>query len=172
MASLDFGRPEPSHPPSRWPPPSRPNSSTAWAGGNMSASPATISVVALQIDGDELPAFGERREVGAEHLDRSETAMQQDERSAGSVGLVIELDAVHVRVVAQAIRLASPGALRGARAWCLSLHGAGGRNDRGDGERRGHGSGTHCRVSSGVLATGLEALFSKHDERGSQKSTG
>src|SRR3989442_12276693 len=124
----------------------------------------------LQVDGDDLPAFGERREVGAEHLDRSETAVQQDERSAGAVGLVIELDAVHVRVVAHTVRLTSPGALRGARDWCLSLHGR--CDDGGGAERRGHGTTTNCRVSSCVLATAPEAPFSEHDERGSAKSTG
>src|SRR5439155_20886001 len=45
--------------------------------------------VALQVDGDHLAALGERREVGAKHLDGAETAVQQDERSAGSVDLVI-----------------------------------------------------------------------------------
>src|SRR5207249_5714819 len=56
------------------------------------------SAVALQVDADDLTAFRERREVGAEHLDGAETAVQQDQRPARAVDLVVELDVVHVRV--------------------------------------------------------------------------
>jgi hypothetical protein len=56
------------------------------------------SAVALQVDADDLPTLGERGEVGAERLDRAEAAVQQDERAARSVDLVVELDAIHVCV--------------------------------------------------------------------------
>ena len=67
--------------------------------------------VALEVDADDLPSPGERGEIGAEHLDRAEPAVQQDERPARSMDLVVELDAVHVRVAADALRFAPPGAL-------------------------------------------------------------
>src|SRR5206468_10385091 len=56
------------------------------------------SAVALHIDADDLPAFCERREVGAEHLYGAETAVQQDHRPARAVDLGVESDAVHVCV--------------------------------------------------------------------------
>ena len=65
----------------------------------------------LQIDADHLVALRQYGQVGSEHLDRAEPAVQQDQRSAGPVDLVVELDAVHVGVVAFAFRLASPLAL-------------------------------------------------------------
>jgi len=46
--------------------------------------------MSLQIDDDDLPALRERREVGAEHRRRAETAVQQDERVPCSVNLVKE----------------------------------------------------------------------------------
>src|SRR5688572_21142536 len=53
--------------------------------------------VALQIDTDDLPPLRERRKIGTEHLGRAEPAVQEDERPAGPVDLVVELDAVDVR---------------------------------------------------------------------------
>ena len=100
--------------------------------------------VALQVDGDDLPAVGERGKVGPEHLERAEAAMQQDERSARSSGLVIELDAVHVGVVAHALRPAAPCALRVAPDRCLRAEGS--CSQRQDGKTRG--DAVHCHVSS------------------------
>jgi hypothetical protein len=45
-------------------------------------------------------AFGERREIGAKHLDRSQTAVQQNEGSARAANLVVKLDPVHLGVAA------------------------------------------------------------------------
>ncbi len=50
--------------------------------------------VPLQIDADHLPAFGEGRQYGSEHFDGIEAAMQQDERFAFAVNLIIDFDAV------------------------------------------------------------------------------
>ena len=66
------------------------------------------TAMALQVDCDDLPALGERREVGSEHRGRAQAAVEQDERPARSVGLVVELDPVHVGVAAHTFRLASP----------------------------------------------------------------
>ena len=54
--------------------------------------------VPLQVDADDLPALRQRRKVGAEHLGRTETAVQEDQRPTTSVNLVVELDAIDVRV--------------------------------------------------------------------------
>ena len=118
--------------------------------------------MALQVDGDHLAALGERREVGAKHLDGAETAVQQDERSARAVALVVQLDAVHVGVMAGAIRLAPPGALCCALGRRLSTDR--GHADRGDDQHCGHGAGkgdcsgrrTHSCLSS--LRVGLRRL--------------
>jgi uncharacterized protein YndB with AHSA1/START domain len=47
-----------------------------------------------KLDGDYLATLGERRQHRAEHLDRHEAAMQQHQRFAAAVDLVIELDIV------------------------------------------------------------------------------
>ena len=64
--------------------------------------------VPLQIDADDLPALGECREVRAEHIDRAEPAVQQDQRPARPVDLVVELDAIHVRIAHCRITSRSP----------------------------------------------------------------
>jgi len=53
----------------------------------------------LQIGGDDLPPFCEQRENFAEHLDRADAAMQQDQRFPGAVDLVVHLETVHLGVV-------------------------------------------------------------------------
>jgi hypothetical protein len=69
------------------------------------------AAVSLQIDSDDLAAFRKGRQGGAEHRYCAETAVQKDKRMSCSEGLVVELDAVHVRIFADAFRLASPRAL-------------------------------------------------------------
>jgi hypothetical protein len=54
----------------------------------------------LQIDTDNLPAFRELRQDLAEHLDRAETPVQQDQRFPLAMDLVVKLEPVHRSVVA------------------------------------------------------------------------
>ena len=51
--------------------------------------------IGLQTDGDNLPAFCEQQQGLAEHLDRAGAAMQQDQRLADAVDLVVYAEAVH-----------------------------------------------------------------------------
>ncbi len=51
--------------------------------------------VGLQIDSDDLPVLGEGRQQFAEHLDRANAAMQQDQRLSGAVDLIVQMEAVH-----------------------------------------------------------------------------
>src|SRR5438045_1668886 len=88
------------------------------------------TAVALQIDGDDLPTLRERRQVGTKHRARAQSAVQQDERITRSLDLVVELDAVHVGVVANTPGLASPFALRFALRLVLAS---------GDSPRTAHG---------------------------------
>jgi hypothetical protein len=53
--------------------------------------------VRLKVYADDLAAGSQRRHGRAEHLGRPEAAMEQDQRLAGAVDLVAELDAVHRR---------------------------------------------------------------------------
>jgi hypothetical protein len=52
----------------------------------------------LEFHADHTPARGQRGEVHAEHPDRAVAAVQQDERLASAVLLVVQRQAVHVRV--------------------------------------------------------------------------
>src|SRR5207253_3190404 len=58
------------------------------------------SAVSLQVRGDDLTALRERRKVGAEHRNRAEASVEQDERMPRSLDLVVELDAVDIGVMA------------------------------------------------------------------------
>ena len=51
--------------------------------------------VALQFDGDDLPLLGQRGQVGAEHGDTNDSAVQKDRRFAGAANLVVEVKAVY-----------------------------------------------------------------------------
>jgi hypothetical protein len=64
--------------------------------------------VALQIDGDDLVAFGQGGKDGPEHLARPEPAVQQDHRPPGPMGLEVEVEAVDLGVLAGAVRLGCP----------------------------------------------------------------
>jgi hypothetical protein len=50
--------------------------------------------VAVQVDADDLAVLGEDRQHGTEHVDRAQPAVQQQERLALSVDLVVVVDAV------------------------------------------------------------------------------
>jgi hypothetical protein len=76
--------------------------------------------VTLQIDGDDLPTFGERREIGAKHLDRSQTAVQQNEGAARAANLVVKLDPVHLGVAAARWPASAPHGLTCACAWAAA----------------------------------------------------
>ena len=65
------------------------------------------AAVPLQVDGDDLVALGQRGQDRPEHLARPEPAVQQDQRPPGPVGLVVEVDAVDLGVLAGALRVAS-----------------------------------------------------------------
>ena len=58
--------------------------------------------VALEIGDDDLVARREGRQQRPEHLARPEPAVEEDERPPGAVGLVVEVDAVDVGVLAGA----------------------------------------------------------------------
>ncbi len=66
------------------------------------------AAVALEVDHDDLVALRQRGEYRPEHLARHESAVQQDHRSPGPVGLVVEVDAVDLGVLADALRLGRP----------------------------------------------------------------
>ena len=58
--------------------------------------------VPLEVDRDDLVALRQRGEDRPEHLARHEPAVQQDQRPPGPVGLVVEVDAVDLGVLAGA----------------------------------------------------------------------
>ena len=64
--------------------------------------------VPLEVDGDDLMALRQRGERRPEHLAGSEPTVQQDHGSPRSVGLVVEVDAVDLGVLADALRLGRP----------------------------------------------------------------
>ena len=67
------------------------------------------SAVTLEVGRDDLAAARhECRDDGPEHLARAEAAMEQDERLAGAVHLVVEVQAVEVDVPSGARRLGCP----------------------------------------------------------------
>ena len=64
--------------------------------------------VRLEIGQDDLVALGESRQGRPEHLTRAESAVEQDERAARAVDLVVEVDPVDVGVLAGARGLGRP----------------------------------------------------------------
>ncbi len=56
------------------------------------------AAMALEIDGDDLPLLRERGQQRAEHVDRTESAVQQEQRLAVTVDLVVVVDAVRFDV--------------------------------------------------------------------------
>ena len=61
--------------------------------------------VALEVGEDDLVVRRQDGQDRPEHLARAEPAVQQDQRPAGAVALVVEVDAVDVGVLAGAGRL-------------------------------------------------------------------
>ena len=61
--------------------------------------------VALEVGDDHQVAGRERRQQRPEHLTRSEPAMEQDDRPAGAVRLVIEVNPVDVGILPGALGL-------------------------------------------------------------------
>src|SRR5205823_11569082 len=72
---------------------------------SIDVSGATMS---LQVGDDDLVALREQRKDRPEHLARAESTVQQDERPPAPVDLVVEVDAVDLRVLARALRLCGP----------------------------------------------------------------
>ena len=66
------------------------------------------AAVRLEVDPDDLPPGGEQVDVRAEHLDRPEPAVQQDQRLALADDPVAELDPVHVRVLRLRVKSSRP----------------------------------------------------------------
>jgi hypothetical protein len=60
----------------------------------------STSAVCLEVDGDDLPGFGELRQVRAEHLARPDSAVKQDQGLSFSMNLVVEFEAVYLGVTA------------------------------------------------------------------------
>jgi hypothetical protein len=56
--------------------------------------------VAVQVDSDDLPALRECGEHGSEHIDRSQAAVQQQQRLALAVNLVVVVEPVGLDVSA------------------------------------------------------------------------
>ena len=52
--------------------------------------------VTLEVDDDHLVAGGEGRQDRLEHLARPEAAVQEDQRAAGPMDLVVEIETIHV----------------------------------------------------------------------------
>ena len=79
--------------------------------------------VTLEVGDDDHVARGERRQERSEHLTRPEPAMEQDERRAGAVDLVVDVQAVELDVLPGArlaLRFGGHGVLL---AWSLaSIH--------------------------------------------------
>ena len=48
---------------------------------------------------DDLPIFRDQRQGLAEHLDRADAAMQQDQRIAAAVDLVLHPETVHLGII-------------------------------------------------------------------------
>jgi len=48
----------------------------------------------LQVDANDLAVLRKRLDVGTEHLDRSEAAVEEDQRIAITIGLIPDLDVV------------------------------------------------------------------------------
>src|SRR2546423_862650 len=67
------------------------------------------TTVSLQIGGDDLVALRKLGYDGPEHLTRHESAVQEDQRPSRTVGLVVEVDAVHLGVLAGALRVGGHG---------------------------------------------------------------
>src|ERR1700674_1172384 len=61
--------------------------------------------VSLQVGGDDLVALRELGEDGPERLVRHESAVQEDQRPPGTVGLVVEVEAVDLGILAGALRV-------------------------------------------------------------------
>jgi hypothetical protein len=59
----------------------------------------SISGVGPEVDSDDPPALCKQRQDLAEHLDRADAAVQQDQRLPGTVDLVVRVEAVHIGVV-------------------------------------------------------------------------
>src|SRR5205809_466704 len=66
------------------------------------------TAMSLQVDGDDLVALCEHWQNRPEHLARSKPTVQQDQRASGPVGLVVEVDAVDLGVLAAALDGGSP----------------------------------------------------------------
>ena len=77
------------------------------------------AAVPLEVDRDDLVALGQRGEYRPEHLARHEPAVEQDHRSPGPVGLVVEVDAVDLGVLAGAC---SSRSSRSVVTWSSSAH--------------------------------------------------
>src|SRR4029077_5387738 len=73
--------------------------------------------VSLQVGDDHLVALRQEREDRPERLTRHEPTMQEDERPAAPVDLVIEIDAVDLGILAGALRLGGPFAAHGHTPW-------------------------------------------------------
>src|SRR6185312_5612997 len=58
--------------------------------------------------------LGKGGKVGPEHLERSESAMEENQRTALAVDFIVQLDAVHIGVLACRLAWSTPvaGALR------------------------------------------------------------
>ena len=77
--------------------------------------------VPLEVDDDDLVALRQRGEDRPEHLAGSEPTVQQDHGSPCPVGLVVEVDAVDLGVLADALRLDRPVGGHMSSCHCLSF---------------------------------------------------
>src|SRR5437764_12178373 len=78
------------------------------------------AAVALQVDGDHLMALRELRKNGPEHFARPQSAVQEDHRTSSAMSLVIEVEAVNLRVLAGPLNSGSPIGLH-ARSPFISM---------------------------------------------------
>jgi hypothetical protein len=66
------------------------------------------AAVPLQVNGNDLVALRQSGTNRPEHLTRSQSAMQQDQRPSGPHGFVIEIEAVDLGVLAGASNVGCP----------------------------------------------------------------
>ena len=128
------------------------------------------AAVAVQVHRNHLPPFGQPGKVGAVHLDGTQPAVEQDQRLAGAMNLIVEVHAVDIGVAALGLVPARPAA-PGPGVGLAPKHRGNEQRTQSQGGNDSAScvfcqSESHCRVR---LRVGLP--LQGHDERGRANST-